>query len=113
MGRAAAEKAARTVDAAELTRQLERLYLSVVEGRGVPVEWSPSRDEVDAFEAEYKRRLQAEFRRLTDAEQREVAAERLRERAVWALSALRRMDRHQLGNAYWLGRRLLRVPTQR
>ena len=72
-----------------LTRQLERLYSGLLDGSGPPSEWIVPPVEVDAFEAEYERRMQSPFRPLTPAEAAEVATERRRERARWALRAFR------------------------
>jgi glycosyltransferase involved in cell wall biosynthesis len=76
-------------DAPPLTRQLERLYAGLLDGSGPPDEWIVPPAEVDAFEAEYELRMASPFRPLTDAEAREVEAERRRERARWALRAVR------------------------
>ena len=69
-GDRAREKAETLYEAELLTRQLERLYASLLEDGAAPSEWIPSPAEVDAFGAEYERRLQAGFRPLTTSEQR-------------------------------------------
>jgi hypothetical protein len=76
-------------DAAPLTRQLERLYRSLLEQGSPPTDWVPPPAEVDAFAADYARRLHAQYRPLTERERAEVRRERRRERARWALRATR------------------------
>jgi len=101
-GAAARAKAERLFDAGVLTRQLERLYMSLLEHGRPPDDWMPPPDEVDAFGAEYEHRLEAAFRPLTASEQREAGAERLRERAGWAARAARNaLDPAAARYAYW------------
>jgi glycosyltransferase involved in cell wall biosynthesis len=88
-GERAREKADDLFDARQLTRQLERLYEALLEGKSAPAEWSPSPAEVDDFAADYERRLATSFRRLSEAERREARAEYRRERLRWASRAAR------------------------
>jgi glycosyltransferase involved in cell wall biosynthesis len=81
LGAAAAEHVRRLLGPAPLTRQLERLYDSLVAGAGVPSDWSPSPLEVEEFAKDYPRRAREQFRPLTARERAEARAERLRERA--------------------------------
>jgi hypothetical protein len=76
-------------DAGMLTRQLEGLYEALLAGGPAPAEWTPPTAEVDAFDAEYDRRLVDAFRPLTDLEVRETEMARRRERARWAARAVR------------------------
>ncbi len=89
-------KADRLWEVGALTRQLERLYESLVAGQGVPAEWSPPFEEVDAFTQEYERRGRAQFRRLSRRERAGVRLERYRERARWAARAARGINRKRL-----------------
>jgi glycosyltransferase involved in cell wall biosynthesis len=100
-GEAAMRQAEMFVDKDRLTRQLERLYSGLVRGSGPPADWVPSPGEVDAFEAEYRRRLHAGFRPLSAREQVEVGLERRLEQLRWAIPAARTLDRHQLAFGYW------------
>jgi FkbM family methyltransferase len=111
-GRAAAEKADRLLDAGALTRQLERLYTSLLAGNGVPAEWMPSPAEVDAFETEYEQRLRSRFRPLSRREQFEVTRARAEERVRWAARAARFLDRRTVAFAYWNLRRRLASLTR-
>jgi glycosyltransferase involved in cell wall biosynthesis len=86
---AAREKCERMFAAAPLTRQLERLYRSLVAGEGIP-EWDPPPANVDAFAAEYAARCQAQYRPLTPRERVEARTLVLAERARWAARDLRR-----------------------
>lgn len=96
MGAAAARKADALYDAHALTRRLESLYDALLAGRDAPAEWSPGPGEVDAFAAEYRRRLAATVRPLTAREEAEVALARARERVTWALRAAGRLDRERV-----------------
>jgi len=85
-GAAARAKAEAEHDARALTRQLERLYAGSTDG------WSPSPDEVDAFDAEYARRLTRSFRPLTVDEAADARRARRTERLRWIVGAARRID---------------------
>ncbi len=82
-------KADRLYEAGRLTRGLERLYGALLGERGDAGGWIVEPDELDAFGAEYDRRLEATFRPLSERERTEVAAARARERRRWALRAAR------------------------
>ncbi len=92
MGRAAAEKADRLMDAVKLTRQLESLYAGLVTDGRAPEAWWPDGPEVDAFGDEYAARLERSFRPLTGRERRQVRAARRGERLRWAWRARKRAD---------------------
>ena len=83
------EKSDELYDAGALTRQLGRLYEALLAGGPAPADWLPSTAEVDAFDADYDRRLEDAFRPLSDGELREVDAARRRERARWAARAVK------------------------
>lgn len=95
-GAAAAAFADARMDRVVLTRQLERLYAALLAGEPIPHEWVPDPAEVDAFGAEYVRRLDAKFRPLTDRERREVRLAYVQERARWAWRAAGKLDRETL-----------------
>ena len=88
-GAAAAAKADRLLDTRKLTAQLERLYTALLAGSEPPADWFPAPGEVDAFGAEYERRLTAAYRPLTAAEVRDERLDRVRERVTWAARATR------------------------
>jgi glycosyltransferase involved in cell wall biosynthesis len=94
--REAAAKADRLWEVGALTRQLERLYGSLIESGRAPEDWQPPADEVDRFGEEYERRSRAQFRPLSASERASVRLERLRERSGWALRAARGLDREKL-----------------
>ncbi len=100
-GEAAMRQAEMLVDKDRLTRQLERLYAGAISGSGPPADWEPPPAELDAFEAEYRRRLHAGFRPLSRRERAEVELERRLEQLRWGIRAVRRLDRHQLAFGYW------------
>lgn len=79
----AAAKASQQWDVAPLTRRLEDLYESLVHNARLPAEWSPSADELAAFETDYAARSARQFRSLTAREQLESRLTVLRERAGW------------------------------
>jgi hypothetical protein len=83
-GAAAREKVERCFHPVALTRQLERLFESLVCSGSAPQEWSPSEADRAAFEDDYPRRAAAQFRELAPAEQREAHLAVFRERAGWA-----------------------------
>lgn len=95
-GAAAAAKADELFDAGTLTRRLEDLYEALVAGEPPPADWHPSPADIDAFPAEYERRQLAEFRPLTPRERSEALWARVRERSLWALRALRTLDREKV-----------------
>lgn len=102
---AARAKADARYGAAILTRQLERLYGSLLEAGEPPAEWMPALEEVDGFEAEYERRLRDRFRPSTDGERRAERREWALERAGWAARAARTsMSPEGLGYVYWAAR---------
>ncbi|HEX2233430.1 MAG TPA: glycosyltransferase family 4 protein [Thermoleophilaceae bacterium] len=68
LGAAGQEDVRRMLDVSVVTAQLERLYDSLLATGAPPPKWSPAPEEVDAFEAEYERRLGLEFRPLTPRE---------------------------------------------
>jgi glycosyltransferase involved in cell wall biosynthesis len=90
LGAAARANVAGLLDVRALTRQLERLYESLLAGAGAPAAWDPSPHEVDAFAHDYERRLRAEFRPLGARERVEARLERERERAVRVRGLLNR-----------------------
>jgi glycosyltransferase involved in cell wall biosynthesis len=97
-GAAAAAFADQRFDRIKLTRQLERLYAARIAGRPIPAdEWLPGPDEVDAFGAEYERRLAASFRPLSRRERAEVEIGRWTEQARWGLRAARKLNRGNVG----------------
>ncbi|HEY8705098.1 MAG TPA: glycosyltransferase family 4 protein [Gaiellaceae bacterium] len=92
-GEAARSHAVALHDARLLTRQLERLYEALAAGARPPTEWTPLPIEVDAFPAEYARRLDCSFRPLTVREHAEAARARRSERLRWLAGAAQRLDR--------------------
>lgn len=91
----------RLLDVHPLTRQLEDLYAALVDGEGPPADWVPSPGEVDDFEADYERRLNAEFRPLTARERVEAYEARVRERTKWAGRALRKLNAQNVALGLW------------
>ncbi len=89
LGRAAAATVDRHLTPADLARQLERLCESLLERGRPPAEWDPSPAQVDAFAAEYERRLGMQLRALDARERVEAELTRLRERAGRARDRLR------------------------
>jgi glycosyltransferase involved in cell wall biosynthesis len=87
-GAAGREKIESLLDIDSVTRQLEELYDSLLHHDGIPAEWKPSAVEVDRFESDYERRLDAEFRPLTRREALEARATRERERIRRLVAAL-------------------------
>jgi glycosyltransferase involved in cell wall biosynthesis len=77
----------RTLSSGPLTRQLERLYSSLLTGQDVS-EWDPSPEETERFVSEYPARAAAEYRALTPRERAEVRATRARERIRRTRAAL-------------------------
>lgn len=104
MGQAAARKAEQLYDAAARTRDLAQLYEALVAGEAPAGSWAPPPDEVDAFPAEYERRLRAIFRPLTPRERAEARLERVRERFGWAVRAGSGLDREQASLALSMAR---------
>jgi glycosyltransferase involved in cell wall biosynthesis len=88
-GATAKAVADRSFDARPLTRQLEALYESLLDGGDAPDDWQPSPAEVESFGREYPHRLAAQFRALTPRERAEARAARARERAVRLRGLLR------------------------
>lgn len=81
LGDAARATVESTLNTATLARQLERLYEELLNGVDAPPAWwSPSAAEVDAFTADYPRRLRAEYSCLTLRERAEMRCERAAER---------------------------------
>jgi glycosyltransferase involved in cell wall biosynthesis len=89
LGSAAERLVRERFDLASLTKQLERLCVSLVDQGRVPAEWSPAPEEVEAFSREYERRSALEFRPLARTERFQAELARRRER----LAALRDMAR--------------------
>jgi hypothetical protein len=106
-GAAAAAKADARWDVTALTRQLERLYAGLLAG-DPPAEWSPSDAEVDAFAADYERRLGARTFPLSARETKQAGRERRRERTRWAARAARKLDRERAALALSMLRAKLR-----
>jgi hypothetical protein len=70
-----AEEAVRTsaaTDLVPLTRRLENLYDELLGGPPSAAGWTPGPDELDAFSADYRRRLREEFAPLTPRERVEM-----------------------------------------
>lgn len=97
----ARQKADRLFDAELRTRALERLYAGLLAHEGPPGEWDPSPSEVDAFDAEYRKRLRASFGTPTRWEQLDGYFARARERARWVAANLRTLDREKIELAIW------------
>lgn len=96
-GAAAAAFADVHMDRLALTRQLETLYDAVLAGTVPPAAgWVPSPAQVDAFPAEYARRLRDGFRPLDAGERRAVTIARVTERVRWAWRAAGKVDREVL-----------------
>ena len=72
-----------------LSSQLERLYGYLLGDRPELGDWLISPAELDAFGAEYERRLTDGFRPLTEQERAETALAYRRERVRWASRAVR------------------------
>jgi glycosyl transferase family 1 len=69
-----------SLDPARLTLQLESLYHSLLDGDGLPSDWDPAAEQLEAFERERGRLASAEFRPLSARERFQVRLERERER---------------------------------
>jgi glycosyltransferase involved in cell wall biosynthesis len=75
--------------AGPLTRQLERLYAYLLGEQAELGEWLITPGELDAFGAEYERRLGEQFRALSESELGESRGAYRRERGRWAARAAR------------------------
>jgi glycosyltransferase involved in cell wall biosynthesis len=71
--------------AGPVTRQLERLYESLVRDGAATPEWEPDAAQLAAFEAGYPRLAATQLRPLTPRERAEAKATNLGERAGWLL----------------------------
>jgi glycosyltransferase involved in cell wall biosynthesis len=69
-----------SLDPARLTLRLESLYHSLLDGDGLPSDWDPAAEHLEAFEREGGRLASAEFRPLTTRERSQVRLKRERER---------------------------------
>jgi len=88
LGTNAREMVARNLGPGALGAQLVSLFSALMETGRPPAQWSPSPPELDAFAAEYKRRLGLSYRRLNARERVEVLAARARESAAAHLRAI-------------------------
>jgi glycosyltransferase involved in cell wall biosynthesis len=89
LGAGAGELVLRHCDPSAQAHQLERLFTSLLADGMLPADWTPSPAEVDAFAAEYARRVRLHYRPLRRGERLEAEASRVRERAGRALGSLR------------------------
>jgi glycosyltransferase involved in cell wall biosynthesis len=83
MGATARRRVDERFAAGPVTRQLETLYEALVRDGRAPQEWSPSADELEAFERGYPQRAATQLRPLTRRERLEARAAVLAERAQW------------------------------
>ncbi len=88
-GAAGVEKVRAKWHPSVLTRELERLFETVVATDAPPANWTPGVAEQATFEAEYVERASAQFHELSSPERREATWEVRRERIDWALRDLR------------------------
>jgi hypothetical protein len=102
-GAAAAAKADARWSVTALTRQLERLYADLLAGNAATA-WQPAFADVDAFAADYERRLGARAFPLTAAEEREARRARIAERIRWTARVVRKLDRERAALAFSMAR---------
>lgn len=86
-GLAAAEKAARLWEVNVLTRQLESLYLALIETGKAPDEWTPDAPDLEDFAVEYLHRSKAEFASLSGRQHLGVRLTNMRWRGALALES--------------------------
>jgi glycosyltransferase involved in cell wall biosynthesis len=88
-GAAGAAKAAQRWHPADLTRELERLFESLLATGAPPSDWVLELEELSRFEADYPRRATAQYRPLSPQERRQAGRAVLRERMGWVGRDLR------------------------